>query len=516
MFEAYRAALADVDGMIGVAMVLAVSVVLARDPVRAILRRVSIPPGLALAALALGAALLMPGRQFSYDEAFTAAITALPPDGIVLATAGDVHPPAFYLAVRAVRLVFGASESALRLWPAICAAIAAWLVYRIGLRYLAPRHALAAGAVAAVLPGLLLFAQTARMYSMLAALVLAAFWAALNGRWLLFVGAAGLAAYTHNYAWLYIVALAPLWAFDRRGRLALGAVGLFYLPWGLTGLAQQLAHVGSGFWIQPGTFWRLFEPALMVGTGYAAPPLMTIGLLGLFLLLTGAGVWAILTMYPRLFSDFCTEIRARTPLTWALYRVALLSVLIVPPILAALASALFQPVYLPRAFIPAIYLLPILWVAWLISRPGWVRGAAAAALIAAVMFVYWPAQQSPDIRGLIKKADIQPGDQVYHIEIASRILMGYYTPDADHWLYAYPSDLSQSLTAETRAVMGLASTMYDELPPAGRRLVVTCETPFTTPAQRAEMDRVRALPGIRMIATQRDPIREFTIYEVGP
>jgi len=126
MFEAYRAALADVDGMIGVAMVLAVSVVLARDPVRAILRRVAIPPGLALAALVLGAALLMPGRQFSYDEAFTAAITTLPPDGIVLATAGDVHPPAFYLAVRAVRLVFGASESALRLWPAICAAIAAW------------------------------------------------------------------------------------------------------------------------------------------------------------------------------------------------------------------------------------------------------------------------------------------------------------------------------------------------------------------------------------------------------
>jgi hypothetical protein len=516
MLTSYQAALADIDGMIGIALLLAVALAVAYRPAVGILARLHIPPGLALAGVALAAALLGSStRPLSYDEAFTAAITALPPDRIVLATAGDVHPPAYYLAVRAARVVFGDSESALRLWSAVCAAVAAVLVYRIGRRYLTPSRALTAGYVAALLPGLLTYAQTARMYSMLAALCLAAFWAALNGRWLLFVGAAGLAVYTHNYAWLYIIALAPLWWWDERGCLALAAVVILYLPWLSGGLGQQLAHVAAGFWIQPLTVWRLFEPALMIGTGYSAPPLMTVGLLGLFLLLSGAGLWAIVTMFPGVFSDFHTEITLRSPMRWARDRVALLSFLIVPVALAAVASILFRPVYLPRAFIPGVYLLPVCWLAWLASRPPWVRRAAGAALVAAVLFHYIPASTGLDVRGLIKKADIQPGDQLYHVEIASLINLEYYTPDSDHWLYPYASDLSQTLSSQTQAVMGLRAAEYVALPaPAGRRLLVICETPFTTPAQEAEIARLLDRPGLVQLARQGDSLRTFTIYEV--
>lgn len=512
MLADYNAVMADMDVFFRLAVLLAVFMAVLYLVVRGFIGRVHVSHGLILAGIALMATLFgLSAHVMSYDEAFTAAITDLPLDQIVPATIGGVYPPAYYVVIRVMRSLLGDSEFVLRLWSALCAGTAVVFVYQIGCRFLDRRRALRAGYVAALLPGLLAFGQTARMYSMLAALVLIAFWAALNDRWLLFVGAAGLAIYTHNYGWLYLLAMTPFWITKPRGRVAAAAVVCLCLPWLVGGLLRQLAHVDHGFWITPITFWRLFEPALMLGTGYNAPPLVTLGLLAVFLFLTGAGLWSI---HPAHVTGLHEALSQRKLPRWARRRATLWSILVVPILLAAIVSIVFRPVYLSRGFIPGVYLLPICWVMWLAHRPVWIKVGAAVALTVAVVYVVYPASAVLDIRDLVAEADIQPDDQVYYVEIASLISLEYYVPEADHYLFPYTVDPSQTFADETRSILGLRSVDYDDLPePEGRRLLVVCETPFTTLEQQAEIDRLVGEPGMRRIAQIGDRSRNFVVYE---
>ena len=85
-----------------------------------------IVPAIFVAALALrlfdlGAA------QFWYDESFTALLSRLPFAQMIQATAGDTHPPLYYLITWSLASTVGSSEVVLRLPSVIFSMLSLWL-----------------------------------------------------------------------------------------------------------------------------------------------------------------------------------------------------------------------------------------------------------------------------------------------------------------------------------------------------------------------------------------------------
>ena len=94
---------------------------------------------------------------------------------IIQAAAADIHPPAYYLALKIWRAGLGDSELALRSLSALAGVILVALVYRLGRYFFNRPSALLASALAAINPFLIYYAQEARMYALAATLGAASF-----------------------------------------------------------------------------------------------------------------------------------------------------------------------------------------------------------------------------------------------------------------------------------------------------------------------------------------------------
>jgi hypothetical protein len=170
--------------------------------------------------LAAGLRFFRIGHQSYWnDEGNTLALTTSTWLEVVRAAAADIHPPGYYLVVKAWRLLTGESEFALRGFSALAGVALVALLYRLGREYFDERAALAAALLGAVNPFLIYYSQEARMYELLATLSAGSFWlfllwlkssrppAAPIGNWVFAVGyclisAAGL--YTH-YAFPFVL-----------------------------------------------------------------------------------------------------------------------------------------------------------------------------------------------------------------------------------------------------------------------------------------------------------------------
>ena len=248
-----------------------------------------IPFQLQLLTLTLALRLFRLGAEnLWYDEAFTWWLTRLEPARLWQAIAGDVHPPLWYFLSALSTRFLGHSAFALRLPAALFNTAAVLLLFALARDFLPERSARLTALAAALLPAAgLYYAQEARMYSLLALLLLYALRAALNRRWTGFIAAAGLAVYTHNLAVLYVFAIGgaaalldllrpPAWlalvcpaSYRWRYRLAplLASVTVFviWLPWAFV-MYRQMQAMAGGFWL-----WPLFGPGdlLWAFTGMA-------------------------------------------------------------------------------------------------------------------------------------------------------------------------------------------------------------------------------------------------------
>lgn len=441
---------------------------------RAVFHRLNIPAiappaGLFVAALALRL-ITLGGESLWYDEAFTGVIARLQWDRMIAATAADVHPPAFYVLEWVGIRIWGSSEFGLRLLPALFSAGAAVLAYEIARDHLDDRPALAAGAVAAIMPGLMYYGQEARSYSMLACLLLLCLWAARRGRWVAYGAALGLALYTHNYGWLYagaMLAYGALWDRDATPRLlaTIGA-GLCYLPW-LPTLWTQISAVSGDYWIPPLLPGRaIVEPYLTVLIGYRSPAIVTLGALGAVLALTIAAVQKI------------------SRLEWLTGGGELVFFALLPPVAALAVSYAISPVYLPRGFIASAYVLIVLGVYWLDAAPQTLKRLSIIGIIIINLWHFFPASNArADIRGAVDSLNIWPGDTVYHVDEQSYILFEYYAPQADNILASYPAGLGWGLSRGTRAALAIPEAYQ----PAGRYLVIAGGS-GRPEAQRALLD----------------------------
>ena len=161
-----------------------------------------------LGAVGLGA------KSFWHDEAFTAAMVELPFGRFVEVAVGrELNQGLYYLLLRPWSAAFGTGEAALRSVSVLGAMATVALVVVLGRRLTGERAAVYAGAMLAVNPFFIQYAQEARSYTVTLAVLVGAgitLCRALErpsgGRLAAYALLAGLSVYVHFFAALVVVA----------------------------------------------------------------------------------------------------------------------------------------------------------------------------------------------------------------------------------------------------------------------------------------------------------------------
>jgi mannosyltransferase len=183
------------------------------------------------------------------DEAIAVGIASHDPGEIPALLRQDGSPPLYYLLLHGWMELFGSGEAATRTLSLLFAALAvpaAW--WAAGMR---------AALVVAVCPFLTIYAQEARMYTLVAVLSLVATAAFVRRRPVVLAAALTLLLYTHTWGVFLLAALALVWLVgDRdRGLLAAGAaVAVLYLPW-VPSLLFQALHTGAPWSLRPSVLY---------------------------------------------------------------------------------------------------------------------------------------------------------------------------------------------------------------------------------------------------------------------
>jgi hypothetical protein len=425
--------------------------------------------------LALGLRLIRLSDPVWYDEAFTASISKLPILDIVRATVGDVHPPAYYLVIAGYRQLVSLilpmlqiDDVVLRLPSIVFGLLTVIETYHLAGRFdnrLARWSALAA----AILPAQINYSQESRSYQLLAWLILLAARGVMDRRWLLVTVASSLAMYTHNLAALYLVIIG-IWSLfvERKSAIrAWFAASITYLPW-LIGLTQQLHDVDSGFWVQIPAFGDLVYTSMYI-TIYDR-------------------IWPVLIpsviVATSTFSTIVVLIMARDRHYWPI-----LSLAVVPSLLMFMVSRLWTPIYIYRIAFPSSSFIIILALA-AIKRLAKPERLALASMVVPVLAAsiggYYIYNDDYDydwrIPTQIIRENWQDGDQVWHVTIPSYILIEHYLPGVNS-VMPFASDLSQSLTQETKIVMRIRESSLDDLQ-ADRLWIMYADTPLTSDIEK--------------------------------
>jgi mannosyltransferase len=199
---------------------------------------------------------------------------------MIAATAGDVHPPLWYL----ITWLIGRLDPpawAIRL-PAALFSIASVYLFWLILQHfaLSPRVRTLAMWLMVLSPFEIYYAQEGRMYALLGFLVLLSVWSIMERRWgVLFVAAVAM-LYTQVYALFYLpsIALAGM-ILDRRDWLpinrSLALAGIMYLPW-VTILQTQLTNIHQSYWIASLNIGGILSVLFGLFTGQGLPMAMQI------------------------------------------------------------------------------------------------------------------------------------------------------------------------------------------------------------------------------------------------
>ena len=230
-----------------------------------------------LVAAVVGGALRLHhiGQESAWlDEAFSIEIARTSIANILHQTALDVHPPLYYLALKAWLPLAGATEGPARALSTLFSVLTALAAFGITARLVDIRTGLATAMVLALSRFQVEYAQEARMYALLALLATLSMhtfveWAERPTRSALvgYIAVTSLMTYTHVYSvftiagqGLTLLALMRVNR-DRAMRLmgpwfvALAVLFLLFVPWAGI-LMAQLRRVQQVFWIEPPRWTR--------------------------------------------------------------------------------------------------------------------------------------------------------------------------------------------------------------------------------------------------------------------
>ena len=209
-----------------------------------------------------------------YDEGYSLLLSQRSPALIWTTTAGDVHPPLYYVILHYWMQLFGSSVLSVRGLSALADVGTLLLCIKLMSLLVSRRAALIAGVLFALLPIAVRYSQEVRMYTLLgmwlmAATVVLVCW----GRQpqfrrypLLYVLLMSAAFYTHYFAalcvlvhWLYWSGLGsgePVLLPVRRWLWVNVAIVLLYMPW-LPNFVEQARTMKGLDWIPPTTWQTL-------------------------------------------------------------------------------------------------------------------------------------------------------------------------------------------------------------------------------------------------------------------
>ena len=211
------------------------------------------------------------------DEAFSVRISQLPVLQMVLATAGDVHPPFYYFLLHYWIMVFGTSESAVRLLSVLFGVLSIPMIYIVGRQLFNKEAGLVAALILALSSFNIYYSQEARMYSLMVLLALLSmhfFWRFLQQSSLVssvgYVLSTAFLVYTHDYGWFVVIAenifvatlllLSKHRTYKLRHWVALQAiVAALYVPWIVVLKSQFLARQANGTWLAPPTLTTIID-----------------------------------------------------------------------------------------------------------------------------------------------------------------------------------------------------------------------------------------------------------------
>lgn len=307
-----------------------------------------------------------------YDENFTYILARLPFERMISATAGDVHPPLFYI----LNWLLFSPASNQAPWmirvPSLIFSLAALYTFdRLCEQLIIPRRArFVATVLMALMPFQIWYAQEGRMYALLEWLVLLTLLYGLRRNWIGFTLAATAMLYTQNYGVIYlavIVGMLTVRQFEDAVSLITSAslAGFAFAPWAFV-VQSQMAEIDGRYWITDagpgaalGAVYKLFWTSSMM------PPAIIGSYVVTFAALI-AGAWAVL-------GDKARAWWVVLIMAWA------------PIAIAMIASYMWQPILLFRPLIGASPFL-YLTAAWNAERKITARGILYAACIILPVF----------------------------------------------------------------------------------------------------------------------------------
>ena len=447
-------------------------------------------------------------RQPWYDENFTVILARLPLPDLIAATAGDVHPPLWYLLCWPLAQLNLPAWAIVRL-PALLASLASLWIFWLILKEttLTPRVRAAAFVLFALLPAQIYYAQEGRQYSLLTLLVLLGWLCILRRQWLgLFVS--GLAMlYLHNYGMFY---LAALWvagmAHDRRWwkpmTLSLAAAGLLFLPW-LVLIFQQMAEIRGAYWMVH------FTPASVLSDIAHSFWSMSTSLAAT--ILNFAVFWGLLGW------SLIQAIRART------LNLPAVILAFVTPALAVLVSLAWQPIMLYRALVPAgaflvlLICAPLDWLCqsrWRLYLAGFFLLPALVTNLASTGLRYlWPdtSIEAPAIEYIA--AHWQPGDLVYHNYDGLFVAASAWDalpPGAEMIRLPECDPVRGGISPETRSHIG---ELEAPLPAdAGRVWTFALASPLSPPCEYEQLQALGLLDAPPVLCTHDDKLILSCLY----
>jgi mannosyltransferase len=210
-----------------------------------------------------------------FDEAFSAYIVRFDLAAIAQYTAADVHPPMYYWILKGWTSLFGTTELGFRSLSLVCGAVAISFGFFIVKKLFNRRAAWISLLLLVISPMLIRYGQETRMYTMAAAIVMAAIYTLIVAEtskkrlpWILYGVLLAIGMWTHYFvavAWLshWVWRGIVVWQQKYRGKkffihfftkhwviAHLVAVVLF-IPW-IPSMFAQLFDIQTGwFWIEP-------------------------------------------------------------------------------------------------------------------------------------------------------------------------------------------------------------------------------------------------------------------------
>ena len=393
-----------------------------------------------------------------YDEGLSVHYARQDLSDLLAQVSASDHPPLYFLLLHVWLPLAGQGEFAVRFLSLAWGVLLIPLVYRLGLRLLAPRAALLAALLIATSPFHVWYAQEARMYTLAtllntlsSALLLRALARGRPVQWASYALTSLAAVYAHFYS-LFIVAFHAAfllwWVWRERRPRSLVAWGLCqigvllaFLPWGRFAVEQLRTN---------DTYWRgtldlgtvLARTLLSFSVGETLEGLLAQTVAVVYLLLVPAGVWALLRNKRRRLraSSLIPDPSFPNP-----YPVSFLLLYLLIPVMTLLLLSYNRPKFAPRYLLPitpAFYLLAAQGLVGLMrpSRWGWVsRGRRLAAIVslALVLTGAWlslshhyfdVAYAKPDFRSAARyiRAHAQPEDAVIIVGGHAYPALAYY------------------------------------------------------------------------------------------